>query len=125
VIPAASGLFDGLESLTNLIIQGIIDNILAVMNALSVAWSVYDLDFLVTGKFLIYYVLLMNFSVILTEISELQAIKTNIYYSSIWMYTAVKSTNLIILTIYPFELLYNFYVWFNHKTRIVDFAGQK
>ena len=125
MIPAASGLFDGLESLTNLIIQGIIDNILAVMNALSVAWSVYDLDFLVMGKFLINYVLLMNFSVILTEISELQAIKTNIYYSSIWMYTAIKSTNLIISIIYPFELLYNFYVWFNHKTRIVDFAGQK
>ena len=62
------------------------------------------------GKFLIYYVLLMNFSVILTEISELQAIKTNIYYSSIWMYTAIKSTNLIISIIYPFELLYNFYV---------------
>ena len=56
VIPAASGLFDGLESLTNLIIQGIIDTGLAVMNAWTVAWSaiglVYDLGLLAVGKFL-------------------------------------------------------------------------
>ena len=55
VIPAASGLFDGLESLTNLIIQGIIDTGVAVMNAWTVAWSavglVYDLDLLVIGEF--------------------------------------------------------------------------
>ena len=59
VIPAASGLFDGLESLTNLIIQGIIDTGLVVMNAWTVAWSavglVYDLDLLAIGEFLIQY----------------------------------------------------------------------
>ena len=59
VIPAASGLFDGLESLTNLIIQGIIDTGLAVMNAWAVAWSavglVYDLNLLAIGEFLTKY----------------------------------------------------------------------
>ena len=55
VIPGASGLFDGLESLTNAIIQAIIDTGLIVINAWTVAWSavglVYDLDLLAIGEF--------------------------------------------------------------------------
>ena len=55
VIPGASGLFDALESVTNTIIQGIIDTGLIVINAWTVAWSavglVYDLDLLALGEF--------------------------------------------------------------------------
>ena len=53
MIPGASGLFDALESVTNTIIQGIIDTGLIVINAWTVAWSavglVYDLDLLALG----------------------------------------------------------------------------
>ena len=107
VIPGASGLFDALESVTNTIIQGIIDTGLIVINAWTVAWSavglVYDLDLLALGEF-------GDQSPscwLQTKNSELKAIRANIYYSSIWMYTAVKSTNLIISICYPFVALYN------------------
>ena len=65
MIPAARGLFDGLESLTDLIIQGIIDTGMIIMNAWNVAWSavdiVYDLDLLAIGEFYVHFFSNKNF----------------------------------------------------------------